>query len=54
MRLKHVLWAVAHALAAADLVLLAIDPTRLLGPIFSLPGVAAVLWLLRLLLHRGD
>jgi hypothetical protein len=53
MRLKRILWSAANAVAGEVLVLLLLDPTRPLLPIFILLGVAVVLMILLAFLRRS-
>jgi hypothetical protein len=52
MRLRHVSWSVANVLAGAVLVLLILDPSRPLLPIFILLGAAVTLMDLPAFLRR--
>ena len=53
LRLKRVLWSAANVLGGAVLVLLLLDPTRPLLPIFVLLGTAVVFWVLPAIIGRS-
>jgi hypothetical protein len=54
VRLKRILWSAANVLGGAVVVLLLLDPTRPLLPVFVLLGVAVVLMFLPALLPGED
>jgi hypothetical protein len=53
MLLKRILWSAANLLGGAVVVLLVLDPTRPLLPIFIVVGTAIVLMVLPALLGRS-